>query len=791
MKKHQLITLIVTIMIASTLFINIGNASDQTTYTIQSSGSINPESTKLTVILRNTLLFAGSKTEIENHVDTFVLNHPHVTAVTIMDMHQYGIWWYGYSFNKNDGKWMGASFIQIKTMIDRFHYHGWQVGLETTGIAWNNQEEYNYITKLHPELALTDANGFRATGIDDSIKLTKNPGYNRVIPNFFAKFATDDIVNNITKGTRLIDLYTNRLSQLIQDGLEFDFWFGTDGWNGFNMQGYYWNSPIASSCYSFDEQLEYEYGNWSQAILPKNWDIMNQVQKANAIISNQTILDNWWFYWQNRFAEMYSQIRQVFIDTGRPGPFYTIGTVDASSLPQGGNLSPTGMYNISLLTQYNAFDYYYNDVEGVEKAGATYAIGRESAYAAAIVKMQAPKAKLIIGLQFANIESFPSWTVKQQYLSQAINYIWHNGEIFRIADPTIVMIQYPSLTGYLGWEQEEIEEVFNWISKQATLLNTSKPVWLGPVYILANGYSGAEGNAWCGLNFSFAQWAWSNNLKNNPSFINTSMGTLLLDASLQDTGPQLIGNSEIVMNYLINNKLNVWYWEVRGWRISSAVFGEGSDTKFEDNIGLKYNPGVTKNTYTILNSTNDYNANWIISGYEGVTCKYNFYDQPSPYLPSKGFISIANTSDTPNRTGAGIYYNNTTGHFAFTHYGSYQQNSGISLPRGLLNRMLYWVADCPVNSSEPLIDIKIEKAGDSLLLPMTNQKDVGNVVGSSMGWTITTILDLDENMLNLGKPEDYLVYWASELTPIIFSSWNNIKISLSGMADTLVIMPKN
>ena len=45
MKKQTLITLTATIMLTTALFINIGNAADQTTYTIQSNGIIQREST--------------------------------------------------------------------------------------------------------------------------------------------------------------------------------------------------------------------------------------------------------------------------------------------------------------------------------------------------------------------------------------------------------------------------------------------------------------------------------------------------------------------------------------------------------------------------------------------------------------------------------------------------------------------------------------------------------------------------------------------------------------------------
>lgn len=209
MKTIKIITITIIILLSSTLFINLSNASNQTTYTLQSNGTINQTAqTELTVILRGICItkLNPNKIEINSWVDSYVANHSYATAVTLVDLLQHGVWWYGYSFSNTSGTWMGWSFQQLKTMINRFHYNGWNVGLETTGVAWNNQQEYNYITKQHPELAFTDANGLRATGIDNITASTKNPGSNRVVPDFFAKFSTDDPINNITAGTRLIDL---------------------------------------------------------------------------------------------------------------------------------------------------------------------------------------------------------------------------------------------------------------------------------------------------------------------------------------------------------------------------------------------------------------------------------------------------------------------------------------------------------------------------------------------------------------------------------------------------------
>lgn len=608
MKKHTFITLTAVIMLASTLFINIGNATDQTTYTITSNGQITQNSsTQLTIILRNICITTinPNNIDINSWVDNYIANHNYATAVTLSDMHQYGIWWYGYSFSKTSGIWMGWTYQQLKTMIDRFHYNGWKVGLESTGVAWNNQEEYNYITEKHPELAFTDGNGLRATGIDNTAKSTKNPGYNRVIPDFFAKFATNDPVNNIPIGTRLIDLYTTRLEQMIDEGLEWDFWFGTDGWNGFNIQGYTWSSINPEYCYSFSEQEMEEWANtvsfetsssviglnsvnsylwntigsntkiesgficysngtitWVSAYLGANtatnvqlavyngtqetpsalltttnelsvsadkwynftlatpinviadnyyhfslcsngsikvynqyggnttgnnqkyaefsddfgivekqlsfngksidiyteyqtlesWNDLSITQKRAQIINNE--LHSWSQYWQDRFAQMYAQIKQVFIDAGKSSSeFYTIGSADLSTLSKTGNLSPYGMYNLSLIAEYNSLDYIYVDQE-IAVEGS---LGENQATIGRYIKEINSSLTPIIGLQLVNWlgEATTLLDVKEEYFLQA-------SEV-GVFESNIIMMQYPTNDGWSNWEESDVKELINYI----------------------------------------------------------------------------------------------------------------------------------------------------------------------------------------------------------------------------------------------------------------------------------------------------------------------------------------
>lgn len=919
--------------------------SQQTPLAVPSNGMIthaNPIS--LTVILRQLWTADIGTHNINGWVDSYVLNHGYATAVCLVDMHQYGIWWYGYSFSKTNGTWMGLTFAQLKSVIDRFHYHGWKVGLSSTAIAWTGQEEYNYITTLHPELAFTDANGMRACGVSNATLMEKNPGYNCVIPDPFAEFTTPDPVNNITAGTRLVDLYTARLTQMIKDGLQWDFWFGTDGWNGYNVQGYSWENSNPSYCYSFSPNeidafasatnlnptyavlgenqgglgnLNYIFGSGELAthwtayangsinslegylennggtttvrlaiydgtstqaasllgvsnpvqvnataewrtwtfnssiaitagedywfavlssgnlgvynrytqntlggsstfvsgfstlfgpmnslatfagkameiyanytIVPSLWNSWTSQQKAAYILS--ACLPQWDFYWQNRFAQMYAQIKHAFIEAGEsPNVFHLIGSADDSSEPNGGgNLAAAGMYNMSLLAQYKAVDYVYVDQEFPSNIGATYGLAREQAYVGALVKMQDPSLDPIIGLQPVDYlgNSYPLWEVEQSYLAQAVNYVWYGGVRHRVSAPNVIMLQYPNATGWAGWTQQEMTELIGFINTTSALLSDAQPVWLGPTYALPSSYSPM---AWYGLNYTIAQWAWTANLANSPQNVNQAMGTILIDQMLYRNGPQLTGLYDTVVNHLwANGKLNLWFYEdVQGVGIS-AVLG-GNELQAESTFHI-YSSAGGSTSFTVLSSV-DSTAEWIASGYAGQS-----YTVPSGYkgvyAPSLGFTSIAGfTSDTPNTIAAGYYKNSATGNFLLTDIPSGSYCNTLLLPRDMINKMLYWVSACPINSSQSLLDLKIlELSNGTIIIPMTNQRDVGNTAGPDTGWSITATLNINARALGLGSPSNYKVYWDSSGNHVIVTNWDSVPITLNGMSDSLVIVP--
>jgi len=483
--------------------------------------------------------------EINQIVDGYVETHKHMTSYTIGDMHINGVVWYGYNFSQTQGNWMGKNFTQIKAVIDRFHYHNVAVGMDTTCIAWDYQEFWYYMINDHPELAFTDGNGLLAS--NHTSATTKIVDYHKLVPNMQAKYTTPDIVNNITVGTRLRDVYTTRLQQMIQDGLEWDYWFGTDGWNGFNIQAYYFGSLATSSTtsntYSFSVQSLNEFGNWSNAILPANWNTMNQTQKASAILADDAILANWWWYWQDAYAQGYAQIRQAVIDGNKnvqgytENNYYLLLACDISAVPNAihGNNGACGLQNITLLMQYHSFDLEYTDNEGIGKTGAKYTYGREQAFTAACIKSQQYNTSMIIGLHFLDWNTGtgnPLWVLKQEYLSQAVNYVWYNGTRYNIANTNTLMFQYPTINGYIGWTSEQVDELFSFLDAQRNLIDDTIPVWLGPTVKITNDET--TDWAWAYLNYSIAQWTWIENYESQ--YYDTQMETLLTGSYLPWSG---------------------------------------------------------------------------------------------------------------------------------------------------------------------------------------------------------------------------------------------------------------
>jgi hypothetical protein len=73
---------------------------------------------------------------------------------------------------------------------------------------------------------------------------------------------------------------------------------------------------------------------------------------------------------------------------------------------------------------------------------------------------------------------------------------------------------------------------------------------------------------------------------------------------------------------------------------------------------------------------------------------------------------------------------------------------------------------------------------------MSNQKNVGSVAGNSAGWSLSSTLNINAQQLGLGSISNYKFYWAYSSDTMTFSSWNNVAITLNGMADILIIEPR-
>jgi hypothetical protein len=509
---------------------------------------------------------------------------------------------------------------------------------------------------------------------------------------------------------------------------------------------------------------------------------MNQAQKASAIIGNSTILNNWWYYWQIRFAQMYAQIKQAFINAGEPSnTFHLIGSADTSSAPRNSGLAPGGMYNMSLLAEYDAVDYIYVDQEWATPAST---IGQDQAYVGAVVKMQNPAITPIIGLQPQDYlgGNYSLSVVEQSYLDQAVNYVWYNGIRYRVSAPNIIMMQY----SFGNWTQQEVEELFTFIQSTINLLNNAEPAWLGPLYATPSSISGAMGNAWYQLKWSFSQWAWTANLQNNPQYIKPAMGTILIDEALQDTGPNLAGLNNVMINEWSSGNLNLWYWENSGrdwgissvWALNGACYNSAIETQVNTAFHITYSYGSTTD-YTVLSSLSDPLGSKISATYGGTTYSLSSVGNPyyvhGVYVPAQGFTTIAAFSnDSPNRIGVGYYKDATTSTFLLTHIAK-------TLPSSMVNQLLYFVSNCPITTSEPLVDLKVLNNGEKVVIPMTNEK-------FSDGTAISSTLSINATALGLGNPSDYRIYWASSNRAVPFTSWDNVSITLAA-TDCLVIAP--
>lgn len=789
-KKQPLLfmSLLVLLVISS---VGIGAYASQMSLTVKSQGTINY--TSVTFILRYVWIGAMKSA---SDVDQYVAEHPWGNAI-ILTGGSSGIYniirYTGYDPNKAWTEGGSFTYKQLKEVIDRFHYHGWKVIYSAGSMPTKTGDApiWNYINNSHRELAFTDGNGKLAGLEGKDGKPMSTGGYrNRMLVNFFAKYTTLDEENNISVGARLIDVYCERLRQMISDkSFEWDGWFGVDGWNGFTVQGYYWlwstnelfgrwiGTSDVAKWYDCSYQAIEEWKNASDYyhpndFPPEGWSLWNNTERGSWIRKNANL--KWWEYWMDCFAQMYAKIRQVFVDT-RPEE-WRVGTIIAqdmsSTWADNGVNNLVGMENLTAFAKYGSFDHYYIDCEW---DNPPILWGRRQAYCAGLVKSKIPEAHCIVGfpIQYSYGKVAPTRLWKQQYLAQVQTYVWKNGSRYRAVDPNWILVWAPTTT---TWDDESWhgQEMATWITKMSRLFSlTTEPVWLGPVEVL-NVYHSGTGLFYYSINYTFAQFTDIINLKNHPSYITNEWKTICLDA-IRGHSIKLTGIYETILQKYASGALNVIVHFYDHQNDFDIYFGEGGEKcRSAFRLGDK-SYGSTEDANVLSSSEiSDPVALWIASGYYENSYTLSL---AGIHYSGEGFESIVNYTD--GRIALGISYNSSSGRFL---YGRTVSNGyGIKLPRDMINKAIYWVSDCPINTSEPLLDLKVFKLKDgTVFIPMMNLRDFSS--------DLTSTLKIDATALGLITPTNYKMYWQSNIENTMpISDWNNIPVTLRDGADILVI----
>lgn len=791
-------TLLVIMMLVLLLFSSLMSvfAIQKIPY-IHSHGTIEYDTSSLTVFMRHmSIQYSGPPADINQFVDNWVENNAYGTKNWICILapdYFHGVIAYGYDFSKTSGTWYGWTFNQLKQLIDRFHYHGWKVIHETVGVAYGDHESYNYIVNKHPELSFMNAEGNRYLS-------------GSFLINQFSKWASDDVYLNISTGDSLSEVYAERLKQQYLDGLEWDGWFGTDGWNGFTIWRVYYGSswgaspPPKTNHFSFSYQ---EIDKWANdpspyggqsvsGFPPENWGAWNNLERADWIRNNA--LSEWFYYWSWCHAGVYAQIRSAMREVNPD--FVMFRQMDVSAEWTGpGQASPSSLLNITMMEEQNAIDYYIILTEGTGIGGGSSdlkscaELGKLEAYTAGLVKSKSSKARLITGMQVQYSSNIiPNWVCKQEYLAQIQNYVWVNGTRIRATEPDMIWIQYPKdLSGF----HAGVRNLFDWIKSVNSVMASKylQPLYLGPTYNLWTRRFGS-GVGIEGFSYTFAQWVDVLNIRNHPEYINASMSPFFTDMLLSASAwSQLLGLQDRMLELFASGNLSiVMYSQGHSPTFSPTVWGSDSSENLADETFHIF-PSVGQSlTYQVLSGIDDPFGAWIASGYEGLSIDLSSLGSgcEGNYKALTGFIPIVNYTD--GSVAMGIYYNDTSARFL---YGRWLSNgiTGQYLPRAIINRAIYWVSDCTINSSEPLIDLKVFRLKDAILIPMMNHKNMG---GSDIAWQgedISSILNINSVALGLGEPTTYKVYWQSSHEDINVVTWNHVPITLTGMADVLVISP--
>lgn len=775
MKINTLAIITTTLLLISTLFINLGNADNQITYTIQSNGKIsneNPLTTKTEFLIR--YVWIGSITTIEG-VQEYVAEHPWGTGILFTDLSS-GILsiisYTGWDENKTwQGDYGGIKYSQLKAVIDEFHRLGWKV-IYSPGNTPTSGDKYlyNYLTQQHPEL-------IARAGDNRTYNQVQN---NKIMVNFFANYTSPDSERNIMTGQRLSDLYSQRLSQMINDeAFLWDGWFGVDGWNGFTNQGMYWvwstyepygrrvGTSDLSKWYYGDDQSITEWSKSDHTIdLPQEWNNYNSTQKINWIINNANL--QWWEYWQTRFAQFYAQINQIFIDRPNELKVGNIISQDLSSTwADNGINNPAGMENLTKFAEHGSFDHYYIDCEWYNWPQ----IGQYQAYVAGLVKSKIPETHCIAGVNIGG--NVPVFVWKQEYLAQIQTYVWKDGVQNRAVDPNWVLVWASSSTNWND-TQAHGQEMANWVNTIADVLNIDiTPIWLGPVVVqplYLNQWSAGSFS----VNFTFAQYTDALNLNNLGNNFVPEMKTVFLDAT-GDYGNVIGGSAyQNLLDLYLNGDINIVF---SGYRyqanFANTIFrGEGND-QCMNAFHLTSKIGSFLNA-TTLNSdqVKDQYARQIIGDTFGKT--YNGYYWSGSMGNNSGFIPLIMYNDGPVQLG--IYYDQTSGRFL---YGNAWGKLGAPVvDKGVLNRALYWVSDCPISVSDSLADVKIFllENGEIAIAMM-------NLSNSDVNLPLT--IDLSD--LGLDTNKSYTLKWAINGYSSEITNLESVDITLNANADVLII----
>lgn len=776
---------------------------------IQSYGTISYPSLSsdlsLTVILRAlTLSEVDPSINITQYVDWYVGNYTFAQnmIVVLSDLHPEAMIKYPKEFNQTCGAWDGTgwSWVQIKALIDRFHSYGWKVWMSTTGIAWDNQWMYNYITQQHPELTFADANGYRANNGEPAAPVgntlgNKSVWYNCLIPDFWAKYATSDSNLGIATGSRLIDIMTTKLGQMIAAGLQFDGWEPTDGWNGWNLQGYNFpdfTNPIDS--YSFSPQETDEWANDTTSGyglptigIPSGWNGWNITQRSSWILyTANNLWHEWWCY---RFSQMYLEIKNAIKNNNpNPEPFYSIVGADGSCMWTSGNLGGQGLLNFTMVANDGSIDRFQVDPEVTRSEQP-----KLDAWVAALVKSKDARLTPLIGIQATswadNVTASPLWQLEQQYLAQVQDYVWFNGVRYHACNITDFSLQYPPSIpagnvnwATSSWNNTAIHDLFSFIQSTIGYFINGSPVYLGPTLVLPyiyDGYAGQVFPNW--INYTIAQFADTYNLQKSNSYITSGMGTILFEESSAYLYPLPQSEQNIVDNMFANGSLNVIIGANGMGYLSpgahvSSIWSSGSESEVASTLKLNAVSGDVING-CVLSDIQDSVAQWIASGYAGVT-----YSSAYTYTSGIGFIPIEGDS-TNNVVNIGIYYNASSGNFLYmTDWYPIQQ---------LINRAIYWASMSPINASEPMLDYEVFKLSNgTMVIPMMNHN---SAISTWSGEPISLTLQINPTMLGLGAISNYVFYWANDWkgqNVMTFSNWNNISVTLNSMAGVLVIAEK-